>query len=660
MIKYIEINTLITFFFTFFLTLPKLSFYIHHCKKKIEIKTNYVVYQIKLQVNMSYRKAPIYMNSLRKEMIKKSKINDVFEGKYDDDDNWHGIYSWTFFRSIKDTRRIQFEGNWKNGKLMGYKTYREMFESVDKDNTERLFSSMENFDIARSVLWILLKEYRHSFTNLKNFIKNLELYTKKNVYNSKSKLEICLSIFTLLLSDVPFDYDNADYNDDLKQRIELANKLHKRCVQYMALANITRDIWKLGVIEHNENKYFCSTFPIVSAPFDSENGCVRGELISDNNRPMLVTIERSDSCDHLERQFELFQDMQKCNHPNVIGCLDFVRITDTELYFIYQHVELTLEDIMEKYTRKDSYEKGIRMPSSEIAKIYNQLVLGLKSIHLVEIKLKNSYVGKKSETFHKIKEELKSVDEKEKKYRNNIDINRQKCVRDIDGEITLICLNQRPIHALLDKAKEQLVSLYTTFEEKLQILQEVQKNTELLRKDEERIKSLQKEVPSLLLSYNHEVMNAIGSFHREKERLEYLCEQEEIKKNKIAGEKVFFPRNIKPDRIIFDNERYKIASLGRYLRMGADISGACRTICGNPSYIAPEVMKGQGYSHESEIYSLGVILFEMIFGRLPDWNEELSGMELLDGLLSLDINTRRKYFDETLTEEMVDQCRSKK
>ena len=48
-----------------------------------------------------------------------------------------------------------------------------------------------------------------------------------------------------------------------------------------------------------------------------------------------------------------------------------------------------------------------------------------------------------------------------------------------------------------------------------------------------------------------------------------------------------------------------------------DSLGKTFTIIGTPHYLAPEVMQGKGYSYESDLWSLGIVFYELVCGKLP-------------------------------------------
>jgi serine/threonine-protein kinase len=79
-------------------------------------------------------------------------------------------------------------------------------------------------------------------------------------------------------------------------------------------------------------------------------------------------------------------------------------------------------------------------------------------------------------------------------------------------------------------------------------------------------------------------------------------------------------RDLKPENIMVDEEdRIKLIDFGIAMKEDArriTFVGMSPAL-GTPDYIAPEQVKGQRGDHRSDIYSLGVMLYEMLTGQPP-------------------------------------------
>jgi serine/threonine protein kinase len=86
-----------------------------------------------------------------------------------------------------------------------------------------------------------------------------------------------------------------------------------------------------------------------------------------------------------------------------------------------------------------------------------------------------------------------------------------------------------------------------------------------------------------------------------------------------AEAKNIMHRDIKPANILFKDGKIKVADWGfsRLLEFGET---TCSFI-GSPAYMAPEVLKGEEYSLKADVWSLGIVAYECLFGVCP-WSSK--------------------------------------
>ena len=82
-------------------------------------------------------------------------------------------------------------------------------------------------------------------------------------------------------------------------------------------------------------------------------------------------------------------------------------------------------------------------------------------------------------------------------------------------------------------------------------------------------------------------------------------------------------RDLKPENIILNMQHRGHISLVDFgfAKFVRNPNAKCITNCGTPVYIAPEILRGSGYSYEVDIWSFGVLMVEITSGQTPFYAE---------------------------------------
>jgi len=124
----------------------------------------------------------------------------------------------------------------------------------------------------------------------------------------------------------------------------------------------------------------------------------------------------------------------------------------------------------------------------------------------------------------------------------------------------------------------------------------------------ERIKTLKRRSPDESLLIIRQVAGALFYAHREG----------------------FIHRDIKPDNIMFRKDGTPVLldfGIARPIKAATKLTKTGMSV-GTPNYISPEQAKGETIDGRSDFYSLGVVLFEMLTGRVPYDAENTLGVVL--------------------------------
>jgi serine/threonine protein kinase len=115
-------------------------------------------------------------------------------------------------------------------------------------------------------------------------------------------------------------------------------------------------------------------------------------------------------------------------------------------------------------------------------------------------------------------------------------------------------------------------------------------------------------------------------------------------------------RDLKPENILYaspaDDAALKLADFG--LAMMLDPNELMNSQCGTPGYVAPEVLMGHFYGKEVDMWSVGVILYILLCGFPPFYDE--NNEELYKMIVNARVEFLSPYWD-SVSPEAIDLIR---
>lgn len=113
--------------------------------------------------------------------------------------------------------------------------------------------------------------------------------------------------------------------------------------------------------------------------------------------------------------------------------------------------------------------------------------------------------------------------------------------------------------------------------------------------------------------------------------------------------------DLKSENCLIDQQGYvKIIDFGIAQRI---TSARCHVVKGTPMFMAPEMIKAQGYSTSADLWSLGICLYEFVVGEFPFANNSTNHAQIFQEILRAELRFPSWFVQQPNAKEMMSLIR---
>ena len=113
-------------------------------------------------------------------------------------------------------------------------------------------------------------------------------------------------------------------------------------------------------------------------------------------------------------------------------------------------------------------------------------------------------------------------------------------------------------------------------------------------------------------------------------------------------------RDLKTDNILIKNDVFMLGDFGFAKILNNFEKDVLKSLVGTPLYMSPQILKQEDYTSKSDIWSIGIIYYELLFGKTP-W-ESISDTDLVKKIMSGKVEFPAGIIISALSKKFIEGC----